>query len=611
MKKLDWYFGIILNLLIPKIDGDNYAYKDVLFTENEIQKVAEKVFVKHNLNLGVNDFDSVTKDKGARSSTKYLIKGSDESLSEYLRLAIPQGYYSDVDEGTYNFSEAINEVDLELLHGKSREEVTILLENYFTKIKQNYIPHQERGEFIETKEAAWVSLAILTYNEYARSKSTDIRNYLFAQNQSSRLASLIVKESSSKATPAAFISQCVQGLNKQNYNFMVKEGSLRRISLFNEFDNTYPSFSTAIKFVTVDGYKSLEELIEFINVTFTNHIDRKSLKDLYVEPSYVRRGSIVESESSGEINSDAKDEIQTPEPEDDNETMEVIESDNDIYTKEMFLSEVYMSEEDYDNLVMLLNCKKNVILQGAPGVGKTFSAKRLAYSMLGRKDSDHIELVQFHQNYSYEDFIMGYKPTDDGFSLQTGCFYEFCKKAEKRPSESFFFIIDEINRGNISKIFGELLMLIENEYRGTGVKLAYNKEEFSVPINMYIIGMMNTADRSLALLDYALRRRFSFWEIKPGFESDGFKKYQASLNSSTFDLLIEDVKKLNKVIINDPALGSGFCIGHSYFCNQKNISNQWIRNVIEYDLIPMINEYWIDDDDNRKQWTEILRGVCR
>lgn len=200
------------------------------------------------------------------------------------------------------------------------------------------------------------------------------------------------------------------------------------------------------------------------------------------------------------------------------------------YTQENFLNEVYMSEEDYTKLRLLLQNKKNIILQGAPGVGKTFSAKRLAYSMMGDIDESRIEFIQFHQNYSYEDFMMGYRPNEDGgFELKKGVFYNFCKRAQSNPDKDYYFIIDEINRGNLSKIFGELLMLIEKDYRDTEIKLAYNGEMFCVPSNLYIIGMMNTADRSLAMIDYALRRRFSFYEMTPGFDTEGFKKYQESI----------------------------------------------------------------------------------
>lgn len=279
------------------------------------------------------------------------------------------------------------------------------------------------------------------------------------------------------------------------------------------------------------------------------------------------------------------------------------------YTKSDFLEEVYMNEKQYNALVTLLVHKKNIILQGAPGVGKTFAAKRLAWSVMGEKDDNRIEFVQFHQNYTYEDFIMGYKPAENGFELKNGIFYRFCQKAANSPDKDFFFIIDEINRGNLSKIFGELLMLIEKDYRGTKATLAYNGLPFSVPRNLYIIGMMNTADRSLAMIDYALRRRFSFFEVEPGFASEGFIHYQNSLNSETLNRVILKIKELNREIAADKSLGSGFCIGHSYFCGQDNYSDEWIRNVIDYDIIPMLSEYWFDDINKLKRWKSILQGV--
>ena len=285
------------------------------------------------------------------------------------------------------------------------------------------------------------------------------------------------------------------------------------------------------------------------------------------------------------------------------------EDKTDVYTKDDFLEQVYMSEERYNDLRAILLNKKNVILEGAPGVGKTFAARRLAYSIMGEKDESRIEFVQFHQNYSYEDFVMGYKPSGEGFELKNGIFYRFCQKAANQPKKEYFFIIDEINRGNLSKIFGELLMLIEKDYRGMKATLAYNGLPFTVPDNLYIIGMMNTADRSLAMIDYALRRRFSFFEMKPGFDSEGFIQYQKSLNSETLDRLVECIKELNEDIIRDKSLGKGFCIGHSYFCGRDVCTDEWLRSVVEYDILPMLSEYWFDEPDSIKRWANKLRGV--
>lgn len=295
------------------------------------------------------------------------------------------------------------------------------------------------------------------------------------------------------------------------------------------------------------------------------------------------------------------------------EDAEDVEKTYPPYTKEDFLSEVFMSEEEYDKLSGILRIKKNIILQGAPGVGKTFVAKRIAFSMMGVKDVERVMMVQFHQSYSYEDFIMGFRPSTDGFELKRGAFYNFCKKAEIDGDNDYFFIIDEINRGNLSKIFGELFMLIENDKRGVSLQLLYSDEKFSVPKNIYIIGMMNTADRSLAMLDYALRRRFAFFEIKPGFTMDGFREYRMSLENEKFDKLIACVESLNNVISNDESLGDGFCIGHSYFCNllPDTINDQVLSGIVEYELIPLLKEYWFDGPTKVKDWSSNLRSAIK
>ena len=281
------------------------------------------------------------------------------------------------------------------------------------------------------------------------------------------------------------------------------------------------------------------------------------------------------------------------------------------YTPDDFLSNVYMSRESYNTLRGVLKRKKNVLLEGAPGVGKTYAAQRFAWSLMGEKDNERIAMVQFHQSYTYEDFIMGFRPTETGFELSTGVFYEFCKKASADPSRPYFFIIDEINRGNLSKIFGELFMLIENENRGKELRLLYKDEMFAVPGNLYIIGMMNTADRSLAMIDYALRRRFSFFPMKPAFDSDGFKTYQAELENEKFDKLIDCIVALNKKIADDEALGEGFCIGHSYFCNLEEVDDAVLSEIVEYEIIPLIREYWFDEPTNVRDWSELLRRTIR
>lgn len=280
------------------------------------------------------------------------------------------------------------------------------------------------------------------------------------------------------------------------------------------------------------------------------------------------------------------------------------------YTSEDFLNDVYISEEKYNTVKNLLNRKKNIILCGPPGVGKTFMAQRLAYSILGSKDKTHLKTIQFHQNYSYEDFIQGYRPSENGFVIKSGPFYDFCKKAEADLEHKYFFIIDEINRGNLSKIFGELLMLIEADKRGKEVKILYSDVPFSVPENLYIIGMMNTADRSLAMIDYALRRRFSFFELHPAFDEESFVKRQKEIDDQDYNKLVSAVKQVNKMIMDDSSLGGGCVIGHSYLClTSEDVNLETLQSIVEYEILPLLKEYWFDNKTNFDAGSTVLRNA--
>ena len=323
----------------------------------------------------------------------------------------------------------------------------------------------------------------------------------------------------------------------------------------------------------------------------------KTLTDITDYTDYVEKLNAL-----FEIEEEQTEEIRTFEP----------------YDKADFLSEVFISPEKYETIVGLLERKKNIILQGAPGVGKSFAAKRLAYSILEEKNTNQVKVIQFHQSYSYEDFIVGFRPSEDEgkqFEKRYGVFYDFCKKAADDSDNKYFFIIDEINRGNLSKIFGELLLLIENDKRGKEYKiqLLYSKEDFYIPENVYIIGMMNTADRSLAMIDYALRRRFSFVEFEPAFETEGFKQTQDEISNEKYNRLIEKIIGLNKEIAEDVSLGKGFRIGHSYFIpkNPSDVDDQWLSDVVNYEIVPLLEEYWFDEIDKIESWMRKLQEAIK
>ena len=281
------------------------------------------------------------------------------------------------------------------------------------------------------------------------------------------------------------------------------------------------------------------------------------------------------------------------------------------YTLVHARQDLFLSEGEIESFIALLKRKKNLVLQGPPGTGKTYVAQRLGWLPTGERSTDRIEAVQFHQSYGYEDFVHGYRPNAaGGFDLQDGPFLSFCARAREVPDWPYVLIVDEINRGNLSRIFGELLMLIEADKRDPewALRTAYARPDepaFHVPANLHLIGTMNTADRSIALVDYALRRRFAFATVAPAFRREGFTRHlvECGVPEPVSRRIKDRFEALNERIRKHLQLGEGFQIGHSYFCRppeglaDDTAWNDWYTDVVRYEIDPLLREYWFDDTE--------------
>ena len=492
----------------------------------------------------------------------------------------------------------------------------VVTSDYYYDGKHEIHPHLRKVNW--THKGEWKSDSML-----AMKTLTNITRYTDDVKQLNKLIE-------GKASPASIESSDKQywwlvGNPKIWSLSNMKVGEEQEYTLYNENGNprrVFQNFLNAKKGDKVIGYEArpTQKVVSLLEISKENDGNTIGFRKVETLPEPVSFSTLRETPGLETMDymKNQQGSFFKVTPDEYDIIMELIRGDNplpkkesnELYTDNKFLEEVFITRDEYNKLRNLLLRKKNLILQGAPGVGKTFAARRLAYAIMGEKDESRVMQIQFHQNYSYEDFVMGYKPTENGgFSLSYGIFHKFCRRASIDKEHRYFFIIDEINRGNLSKIFGELLMLIESDYRDKPIQLSYNDETFAVPSNIYIIGMMNTADRSLAMIDYALRRRFSFFEMKPGFETDAFHNFILGWSTSKLRNLINAIIELNKVITDDDSLGSGFCIGHSYLCNLNSDSD--LESIVEYDIIPMLREYWFDNDDKFNQEAQKLRNALK
>lgn len=282
----------------------------------------------------------------------------------------------------------------------------------------------------------------------------------------------------------------------------------------------------------------------------------------------------------------------------------------------------FIESDILDGMLERLRTKKNIILQGPPGTGKTWLAKRLAFALMGQKNEQKLRAVQFHPNLSYEDFVRGWRPSGKGeLALLDGPFLEVVNQAKKDASSKYVIVIEEINRGNPAQILGEMLTLLEADKRTPDEALElsycrYDEERVFIPDNLFVIGTMNIADRSLALVDFALRRRFAFIDLKPAFGKlwQDWVHEKAKIEVGLLLQIEERLLNLNQEISDDAGLGAQFVIGHSYvtpaFNNKIDDATHWYKSVVKTEIGPLLDEYWFDDlERSQKAQAALIAGM--
>lgn len=287
------------------------------------------------------------------------------------------------------------------------------------------------------------------------------------------------------------------------------------------------------------------------------------------------------------------------------------------YSKEKFLAETFMEPEKYAELVAVLKAEKSMIIKGAPGVGKSFIARRLVYSLLQQQDETKLlvlDLNHYQQECDdAEDSIADGRELKSNFILDECGFFEFCKKAESDNQHHYYFIIDEINRINLNRIMADLLFLFKrNHYqKNSEENKRLDHRSFFIPANLYIIGMMDTGDQCLRLIDHNLKQHFTFVEIKPAFDSVEFSKYIKEKDSEKLNNMIKQVQALNSEISRHASLGEEFQIGHSYFLNLKEATAFNLKKIVDCDIVPKIEAYWFDEEKIKDTWKNNLYGVLK